>query len=129
MDFVENGSFGASAARSSVWCSPAGAFFIRKTIFVIKSVIVLHFAMILNQNGPTLLLTRPARVILACTQLLMQLPMLMHVHCKSCLTFGAKSKLPQLKVCPILAALKIKPCAAHNLSQCISARSAEKIWP
>jgi hypothetical protein len=71
----------------------------------------------------------PARVILACTQLLMQLPMLMHVHCKSCLTFGAKSKLPQLKVCPILAALKIKPCAAHNLSQCISARSAEKIWP
>ena len=34
-----------------------------------------------------------------------------------CLAIGAKSKLPKPKLYPILAALNLKPCAAHNLSQ------------
>ena len=27
MDFIDNGGFGASPIRSSVWCSPAEGFF------------------------------------------------------------------------------------------------------
>ena len=51
--------FGASPARSSVWCSPAGGFaFSEKQHFLEKNIIFNAIQMIFLQNGPNLLLTR-----------------------------------------------------------------------
>jgi hypothetical protein len=83
----------------------------------------LHVAQLLYSINALLCGGFPARVLLACNQLLVQL--LLHLHCKSCLEIGAKRKLPQLKVHPILAALK--PCAAHNLSQYKRAQHGENL--
>ena len=59
MDFHGNIGFGASPARSSVWCSPAGAlFFRRKTSLLIKNMIYDDFQTIFHQNGPNLLSIR-----------------------------------------------------------------------
>ena len=58
MNFDGNGGFGASPARSSVWCSLAGGFFRRKTALLRKHMIFCDFQMIFHKKGPNLLLTR-----------------------------------------------------------------------
>ena len=59
MDFDGKGGFGASPARSSVWCSPAGFFFSKKnTTFAKKNMMFDDFSMICHQHGPNLLLNR-----------------------------------------------------------------------
>ena len=57
MNFYENGGFGASPDRSSVWCSAAFVFR-RKIALLRKSMISTDVQMIFHQNGPNLLLTR-----------------------------------------------------------------------
>ena len=46
MDFIENGGFGASPIRSSVWCSPAGGFFSQKNTLLIKKHVFYVFVVI-----------------------------------------------------------------------------------
>ena len=54
MDFVGNGGFGASPARSSVWCSPAGGFFLFEKQHFLQTilffVICVLFSMDFHEN-------------------------------------------------------------------------------
>ena len=59
MEILENGGFGASPARTSVWCSPAGGCFAhRKTALLKKHILFYYFQMSFDHHGPNLLLTR-----------------------------------------------------------------------
>ena len=58
MDFDWNWGFGASPARSSVWCTPAGTFFPEKHALHAKTLLFINFPMIFHSNEPNMLLNQ-----------------------------------------------------------------------